>query len=58
MIVPYIERQIDIKCLEQIIIGPCADKERFKASLTSYLYDKIEHLDRIKIIESDIPYRG
>lgn len=58
MIVPYIERQIDIKCLEQIIIGPCADKERFKASLTSFLYDKIEHLDRIKIIESDIPYRG
>lgn len=58
MIVPYIERQIDVQCLEQIIIGPCADKERVKASLTSYLYDKIDHHDRIKIIESDIPYRG
>ena len=57
MIIPYIGRQIDIQCLEQIIIGPCADKERVKASLISYLYDKVKNLDRIKIIESEMQYR-
>lgn len=61
MIVPYIERQIDVQCLEQIIIGPCADSERVKNSLMMYLHDQIANFDILKnidIIKSDIPYRG
>lgn len=58
MIIPYIARQLDVQCLEQIIIGPCTDKDRVKASLTSLLFNKIKTADRIKIIESDMQYKG
>lgn len=58
LIIPYVERKIDIKLLEQIVIGPCADKERMKASMLMFLKDKIKDYDRIDIEDSDIPFRG
>ena len=58
LIIPYIERKIDVNILEQIVIGPCADKERMKASLLMFLKDKIKDYDRIDIEDSDIPFRG
>lgn len=58
LIIPYIERKIDVNILEQIVIGPCADKERMKASLLMFIKDKIKDYDRIDIEDSDIPFRG
>lgn len=47
-------------CLKQIVIGPCADKEKVRASLMMFLYDKIEKRskDTLRIDYSDIPYIG
>lgn len=58
MIVPYIERKINISCLNEIFIGPCANKDRMKYSLTMLLKDKVKDLERINIESSDIPYLG
>lgn len=59
-IIPYIERHIGVNCLKRIVIGPCADKEKVRASLMMLLYDKIENLskDTLRIDYSDIPYIG
>lgn len=58
MITPYIERKINISCLKEIFIGPCANKDRMKYSLIMLLKDKIKDLERIDIKYSDIPYLG
>lgn len=62
LIIPYIEQDIDIRCLEKIVIGPVLDSERMLASLTILLsnYGVLNAKKPIKnFIEiSDIPYRG
>lgn len=63
-IIPYIERHIDVNCLKRIVIGPCADKEKVRASLIMFLEDKIENLigklndTSFRIDYSGIPYVG
>lgn len=60
LIIPYIERHINVNCLKRIVIGPCADKEKVRASLIMFLNDKIENLSNknLRIDYSDIPYIG
>ena len=59
-IIPYIERHISVDCLKRIVIGPCADKEKVRASLIMFLKDKIENFSdkKLSIDYSDIPYIG
>lgn len=64
LIIPYIERHIKVNCLKRIVVGPCADKEKVRASLIMFLEDKIENLlvmlndKKFHIDNSDIPYIG
>lgn len=58
MIIPYVERHIDVNCLKQIVIGPCADKEKMRASLMMFLKGKIENISSLDIVNSKIPYAG
>lgn len=64
LIIPYIERHIKVDCLKRIVLGPCADKEKVRASLLMFLKDKIENLlgmlndKKFRIDYSDIPYVG
>lgn len=62
LIIPYVEQDIDIRCLEKIVIGPVLDSERMLASLTILLSNygvlnaKGPKKDFIEI--SNVPYRG
>ena len=58
MIIPYVERHIDVNCLKRIVIGPCADKEKMRSSLIMFLKDKIENISSLDIVNSKIPYVG
>lgn len=64
LIIPYIERHIKVDCLKRIVVGPCADTEKVRASLLMFLKDKIENLvemlndQNLRIDYSGIPYVG
>ena len=56
-LVPYVEVDIPIDCVEEIVIGPTADAERMQISLEILMRSR--HIGgNIEIIQSKIPYRG
>ena len=56
ILIPYFEYKFDINAIQEIIIGPCKDKELAKESLKFFL--KNIGLDNIKVKYSSIPYRS
>ena len=57
LIVPYVEVNLPVDSIEEIVIGPTLDAERMKLSIELLLKTKGIYND-IEIKESDIPYRG
>lgn len=58
LIVPYIENYLPKEALTEIWIGPTNDMERTKKSIMTYLRHKGFVIEKIKIIHSEVPYRG
>lgn len=56
MIIPYVEQQIPLRCLKEIIIGPTADFERLKDAITVFLLNR--DIKIVEITRSEVPYRG
>ena len=56
-LIPYVEVDIPISCIEKIIIGPTADAERMQISLEILMRSR-NIGSNIKIVPSKIPYRG
>ena len=56
MIIPYVEQQIPLRCLKEIIIGPTADFERLKDAITVYFLSR--NIKIVDITRSEVPYRG
>lgn len=56
-IIPYVEQKIPFECVENIIVGPTADFERYIESILLLLYSKGIDWDEKKIIKSKVPYR-
>ena len=56
-IVPYIEVDIPISNMREIILGPCCDFDMVKSCIEIKLRQKgIENM--VDIVRSEIPYRG
>ena len=53
---PYIELDLPITYLKEIVVGPCADYESVRQSLTIKMLQK--GIENVKISKSDIPYRN
>lgn len=56
-LIPYVEVDIPISCIEKIIIGPTADAERMRISLEILMRSRSIG-GNIEIVSSEIPYRG
>ena len=56
LVVPYVEVDIPVESIKEIVIGPTLDAERMKLSIDLLL--KTRGLRQVEIKESSIPYRG
>lgn len=61
LIIPYCELEIPIELVEDIMIGPTANKELSKCTLENMIFNKInshkKFTKKISVINSNIPYR-
>lgn len=57
IIIPYIEYPIPFNCVENIVVGPTADFDRVRESISIFLNSKGIEWDSDKIIKSKVPYR-
>ena len=57
LIIPYVEVEIPIECIKEIIIGPTNDSERMSTALFM-LVNKIGCKNGLEVKKSQIPYRG
>lgn len=57
LIIPYVEVEIPIKCIKEIIIGPTNDSERMSTALFM-LVNNVGCKNGLEIKKSQIPYRG
>ena len=57
-LIPYVEFEIPIKYMREIIIGPVACSSNLEHSLKMLLRSKKINLDDIDIVKSGVPYRG
>lgn len=57
-IIPYIEISLPKNALKEIVIGPTDNTSLKELSIYQFLHIKGYNLDNIKIIKSNIPYRG
>lgn len=57
-LIPYIEISLQKNALKEIVIGPTDNTSLKELSIYQFLHIKGYNLDNIKIIKSNIPYRG
>ena len=55
LVIPYVEVEMPVECVKEIIIGPSNDSERMSTALFMLVNNKG---CKIKIEKSQIPYRG
>ena len=58
VIIPYIEVKIPKEALTEIVIGPTNNSDLSKRSIIHHLYRCGYEKDQVKVIESQVPYRG
>ena len=57
-IIPYIEVSLPKNALREIVIGPTDNTYLKELSIYQFLQIKGYNLDNVKIVKSNIPYRG
>lgn len=58
IIIPYIEVKIPKEALTEIVIGPTNNSDLSKRSIIHHLYRCGYEKEQVKVIESQVPYRG